>query len=85
MRTVFLALNGTNGEPMSIDSRSGLSLVEVNGEVWSSNAELGIFVVGGNPVGLTQAARPGSLLNTSEGIYFADHVGEGVWLYEPTN
>ena len=74
-----------DGEPMSVDSRSGLSLVEVNGEVWSSNAEFGIFAVGGSPVGLTQAARPGSLLNTSEGIYFADHVGEGVWLYEPTN
>lgn len=74
-----------NGEPTLLDTRSGLALIEVNGEVWSSNAELGLFTVGGNPLGLTQAARPGSLLKTSDGIYFADHVGEGVWLYEPVN
>ena len=72
-----------NGDPRQIDERSGLALMEVNGEVWSSNAEQGVFLVGGSPIGLRQAARPGSLLNTSDGIYFADHVGEGVWLYEP--
>ena len=72
-----------DGEPTQVDGRSGLALVEVNGDVWSSNAEHGVFIVGGNALGLQQAARPGSLLNTSDGIYFADHVGEGVWLYEP--
>lgn len=72
-----------NGSPERIDERSGLSLLEVNGAIWSSNAELGLFEVGGEAVGLSQAARPGSLLNTSDGIYFADHVGEGVWFYEP--
>jgi hypothetical protein len=71
-----------NGEPKLIDERSGLALIEVNGEVWSSNSEVGLFIVEGNPIGLTQAARPGSLLQTTDGIYFADHVGEGVWLYE---
>ena len=81
----IFSIEWPNGEPILVDSRSGLSLVEVNGEVWSSNSELGIFIVGGSPLGLTQAARPGSLLKTSDGIYFADHVGEGVWLYEPMN
>ena len=74
-----------NGEPTLVDPRPGLALIDVNGDIWSSNAELGLFVVGGNPLGLTQAARPGSLLKTSDGIYFADHVGEGVWLFEPAN
>ena len=81
----IFSIEWPNGEPILVDSRSGLSLVEVNGEIWSSNSELGIFIVGGSPLGLTQAARPGSLLKTSDGIYFADHVGEGVWLYEPMN
>ena len=72
-----------NGDPKLIDERPGLALVEVNGEVWSSNSSLGLFTVEGYPIGLTQAARPGSLLNTADGVYFADHVGEGVWLYEP--
>lgn len=78
----IFSIDWPNGEPMMVDERSGLALLEVNGEVWASNSEDGLFVVGGSPVGLTQAARPGSLLKTSDGIYFADHVGEGVWLYE---
>ena len=81
----IFSIEWPNGEPTLIDERSGLALLEVNGEIWSSNSELGLFVVGGSPVGLTQAARPGSLLKTSDGIYFADHVGEGVWLYEQMN
>ena len=79
----IFSIRWPNGEPTQVDDRSGLALVEVNGEVWSSNSEHGVFIVGGNAIGLRQAARPGSLLNTSDGIYFADHVGEGVWLYEP--
>ena len=76
----IFSMEWPNGEPRQIDERSGLALIEVNGDVWSSNAEQGVFMVDGNPIGLKQAARPGSLLNTSDGIYFADHVGEGVWL-----
>ena len=77
-------MNWPNGSPERIDERPGLSLLEVDGKIWSSNADLGLFEVGGEGVGLNQAARPGSLLSTSDGIYFADHVGEGVWFYEPT-
>lgn len=72
-----------DGEAELIDERAGLALLDVDGVLWSSNADLGIFEVGGEAVGLNQAARPGSLLKTSDGIYFADHVGEGVWLYQP--
>ena len=79
----IFSMRWPDGEPTQVDHRSGLALAEVNGEVWSSNAENGVFIVGGNAIGLRQAARPGSLLNTSDGIYFADHVGESVWLYEP--
>lgn len=79
----IFSIDWPDGEPRKLDDRSGLALLRVDGEVWSSNSELGIFVVGGSLIGLTQAARPGSLLNTSDGVYFADHVGEGVWLYEP--
>ena len=79
----IFSMRWPNGEPTQVDARSGLALLEVNGEIWSSNSEHGVFIVGGNAIGLRQAARPGSLLNSSDGIYFADHVGEGVWLYEP--
>ena len=72
-----------NGTPQQLDARSGLALVEFNGAIWSSNASIGVFEVGGPALGLTQAARPGSLLRASDGVYFADHVGEGVWLYSP--
>ncbi len=72
-----------NGEPELIDERVGLALLNVDGSLWSSNANLGVFEVAEDSVGLNQAARPGSLLQTSDGIYFADHVGEGVWLYQP--
>ena len=60
-----------------IDDRSGLALISQRIRV-VSNAEQGVFIVDSSPVGLKQAARPGSLLNTSDGIYFADHVGEGL-------
>ena len=78
---IFL-MNWPAGSPERIDDRQGLALLEVNGAIWSSNAEVGLFEVGGSALGFNQAARPGSLLNTSDGIYFADHVGEGVWFYE---
>jgi hypothetical protein len=52
----------------------------IDGRILSSNADAGIFEVGGTPIGLNQAARPGSLLYTEYGLFFADHVGEGVWL-----
>ncbi len=72
-----------NGTPEQIDARSGLTLEKVNDKVWSGNSNVGIFEVEGPIIGLQQAARPGSLLSTSDGIYFADHVGEGIWLHTP--
>jgi len=70
-----------SGTPEKIDDRSALALEWVNGSIWSGNSSDGIFEVEGQSVGLDQAARPGSLLNTEYGLFFADHVGEGVWLY----
>ena len=72
-----------NGTPKQIDIRSGLALELVNNKIWSANSNVGIFEVEGQVLGLQQAARPGSILSTSVGIYFADHVGEGIWLYAP--
>lgn len=77
------SIDWPDGEPVEVDQRMGLALVEFNDTIWSSNASLGVFEVGGSAVGLQQAARPGSLLQTSDGLYFADHVGEGVWIYRP--
>ena len=71
-----------DGEPLLLDERAGLGLANVNGQIWSSNSTQGIFQVAGEPIGLNQAARPGNLLRISDQIYFVDHVGEGVWLYQ---
>ena len=77
------SIDWPDGEPIKIDDRKGFGLELVGDEIWAGNATHGIFVVGGSSVGLSHAARPGSLLWTQEGLYFADHIGEGVWLHTP--
>ena len=69
------------GTPQRIDDRTALALEWIDGSIWSGNSNDGIFEVEGHSVGLNQAARPGSLLMTESGLFFADHVGEGVWVY----
>lgn len=51
-------MNWPAGTPEQIDDRSGLALEWVDGKVWSSNADSGVFVVEDDSVGLNQAARP---------------------------
>ena len=69
-----------DGEPEQIDDRPARSLEIVQEEVWAGNSEQGIYIVNGPSVGLTQAARAGSLLWTGQGLYFSDKVGESIWM-----
>ena len=68
-----------NGTPEQIDDRPSYGLVAVQNEIWGGNADDGVFVVTGNALGLDDAARVGPLVVTDDGLYFGDHVGEGVW------
>jgi hypothetical protein len=71
------------GTPALVDSRAGLGLLVVDGELWSANASENLFIVGGGLLGADDAARPGSLAQSAGVVYFADQVGQGVWAVTP--
>jgi hypothetical protein len=69
-----------NGAVEKIDDRAAYGLEIVDDELWAGNSNQGVYIVGGASLGFTQAARVGSMLWTGEILYFADKVGEGIWM-----
>ena len=80
------AMDWPSGAPEQIDERSTYGLLMVNGKLWASNASEGLFIVGGDSLGVTDLARAGSMVldSTSEVVYVADRVGEYVWSVSTT-
>jgi hypothetical protein len=69
------------GTPEVMDSRSANGLLMVDGALWAASSGDDIFLVGGDTIGGSELARPGSMAVAPDGsVFVADRVGEDVWI-----